>query len=367
MEVPYVDLKGQYLNHREEILQAVDENLKSGQYILGAAVEEFENRFARLCGVKHAIGVANGTESLMISLKIWGLGPGDEVITAPNSWISSASSITHVGATPVFVDVLPDQNINPALIEKAITPKTKALMPVHLTGKMADMDSILTIAQKYDLRVLEDAAQAVGARYQGHKAGSMGHIGSFSLHPLKNLNGAGDGGVLTTNDDSLAKEIRLLRNHGIVDREHIQKWGYNSRLDSLQATILNVRLKYLDQITEARRRNAKIYQERLSHIVECPRDAPGSFDVYHLFVIQTDHREALKKYLESQKIATAIHYPVPIHLYQAAAGLGYKPGAFPVAERQSQRILSLPVHQNLTAEQIHFVCDHISLFLEKYA
>ena len=225
MEIPYVNLPSQYLEHREEILNAIDNVMKSGQYIMGPDVEQFEKSFATLCGTKHAISVADGTESLMLSMKIFGIGPGDEVITAPNSWISSASSITHVGATPVFVDVRKDQNIDPDQIEKKITKNTKAIMPVHLTGKIADMNPIMELAKKYNLKVIEDAAQSVGAKYHGKGSGSIGDVGSFSLHPLKNLSGAGDGGIVTTNSDSFAEELKLIRNHGIVNREAIKKWA----------------------------------------------------------------------------------------------------------------------------------------------
>lgn len=363
MKIPYVDLAGQYLEHRDEILNAVDAVMKSGQYILGPEVDIFEKNFSKLCGVKHAISVADGTESLMLCMKILGIGPGDEVITAPNSWISSASSITHVGATPRFVDVSEDQNLNPVLLEKAITSKTKAIMPVHLTGKMADMNPIMEIAKKHGLPVIEDAAQAVGASYFGKKAGSIGDFGSFSLHPLKNLNGMGDGGVVTTNSDIYAEELRLLRNHGIVSRENIIKWGYNSRLDSLQAAILNVRMKYLDQVTEKRRAHAERYRRKLKDIVLCPVDAPDCFDAYHLFVIQTDRRDELKSHLEKKGVATAIHYPVPIHLYKAAAELQYTQNSFPVCEAQSRRILSLPVHQGLSFEQVDYIADSIIEFL----
>lgn len=363
MAIPYVDLVGQYNEHRDEILKAIDDVMKSGQYILGPEVDKFERQFEKICGVKHAIGVADGTESLMLAMKVLGIGPGDEVITAPNSWISSASSITHVGATPVFVDVRADQNMDPTLLESKITKKTKAIMPVHLTGKMADMNPIMEIAKKHNLFVIEDAAQAVGASYQGKKAGSIGQLGSFSLHPLKNLNGAGDGGMITTNDDQLAAEIRLIRNHGIVSREHILKYGYNSRLDSIQAAILNVRAKYLDQVNERRRQNAEIYRSKLKNIIECPEDAANCYDVYHLFVIQTDRRDELKKYLETKHIGTAVHYPVPIHLYECSNYLGYKKGSFPNCERQSERILSLPIHQGLTTEQVHFIADEIKHFM----
>jgi dTDP-4-amino-4,6-dideoxygalactose transaminase len=365
VEIPYVDLASQYNQHREEILAAVDEVLKSGQYILGPQVELFEKNMANLCGVRHAIAVADGTESLMLTMKVMGIGPGDEVITAPNSWISSASSITHVGAKPVFVDVSSDQNINPALIEKAITKNTKAIMPVHLTGKMADMKTIMEVAKKHNLFVIEDAAQAVGAKYRGQAAGAIGHAGSFSLHPLKNLNAAGDAGLITTNDDRLAEEIKLLRNHGIVDRENINKWGYNSRLDSIQASILNVRLKYLEQVTARRRRNAELYRKLLTTELQCPQDADGCFDVYHLFVIQTARRNELKAYLQTKGITTAIHYPVPIHLYKAAEELGYKRGDFPVCEKQAGEILSLPIHQGLSDKHIEYIANEINQFMRK--
>lgn len=365
MQIPYVDLAAQYLEHREEILNALDEVLKSGQYILGDQVQQFEQSFAQLCGVKHAISVANGTESLVMAMKALGIGPGDEVITAPNSWISSASSIHLAGARPVFVDVREDQNLDPRLLERAITPRTRAIMPVHLTGKVADMNPIMEIAKSRRLFVIEDAAQAVGAIYHGRCAGSIGHVSSFSLHPLKNLNGAGDGGVLTTDDDNLAEELRLIRNHGIVSREDIKKWGFNSRLDSLQAAILNVRIQYLKQVTEKRRTNAALYRSQLADVVECPIDAPECYDVYHLFVIQTDKRDPLKNYLSSKGISTAIHYPVPIHLYRAAEALGYKAGSFPVCESQAKRILSLPIHQNMSSEQIQFVAEEVRTFMRQ--
>lgn len=363
MEIPYVNLPSQYLEHREEILNAIDKVMTSGQYILGPDVEQFEKSFATLCGTKHAISVADGTESLMLSMKIFDIGPGDEVITAPNSWISSASSITHVGATPVFVDVRKDQNIDPDLIEKKITKNTKAIMPVHLTGKMADMNPIMELAKKYNLKVIEDAAQSVGAKYHGKGSGSIGDVGSFSLHPLKNLSGAGDGGIVTTNSDSFAAELKLIRNHGIVNREAIKKWGYNSRLDTIQAAILNVRIKHLPAVSEKRRQLAEVYRQKLQHLVHCPVDEKNCYDVYHLFVIQTPRRDELKKHLTAKGIGTAIHYPVPIHLYEAANYLNYKPGSFPECESQSGQILSLPIHQGLTVAEVNYIADEILQFL----
>ena len=365
MQVPYVDLSAQYLDKRDDILASIDEVLKSGAYIMGEACDEFEKRFAEICKVKHAIGVANGTDALVIVMKAMGIGEGDEVITAPNSWVSSASSIALAGARPVFVDVCSDQNMDPTKLEEAITPNTKAIMPVHLTGRIADMNPICEIANKHGLYVIEDAAQAIGASYQQKMAGSFGDAASFSLHPLKNLNGAGDGGAITTNNEELAEKIRLLRNHGIKTRDNILFWGYNSRLDSIQAAILNCKMDSLDEVTSTRRENAKLYQSRLGKIVQCPSDHEGSFDVYHVFVIQTDKRDELQNYLKEQGIGTAVHYAVPIHLNPCSKYLGYKMGDFPNAEEQSKRILSLPIHQNLSTEQINYVCDKIIEFLQK--
>lgn len=350
---------------RQPILDAVDRVLKSGSYILGEEVAKFERRFAELCGVKHAIGAANGTDTLVMALRAYGIGPGDEVITPPNSWVSSASCIGLIGAKPVFVDVGDDMNIDTTKIEAAITSRTKAILPVHLAGKCADMAPILEIAKKHKLVVVEDAAQSVGAVYRGKKAGSMGDVSSFSLHPLKNLNACGDAGILTTNDDALAGKLRLMRNHGLIDREHVKFWGYNSRLDPIQAAILNVRFDSLESVNAKRRRNADLYRTLLGDVVKCPRDAKDSFDVYHLFVIQTDRRDELKNFLAQKGIHTAIHYPIPIHLQEAAKYLGYKKDDFPVTERQADRILSLPIHQGLSDEQIQFVVEQIKDFLKK--
>lgn len=379
--IPYVDIAAQYFEYREEILAAIDKVLSSGQYILGEEVELFENNFAKLCGVKHAISVANGTDALIIALKALNIGNNnsgnngnDEVITVPNSWISSVSSIVLAGATPILVDVGDDQNIDPTLIEKAITPRTKAIIPVHLTGKMADMYPIIEIAKKYKLAVIEDAAQAVNATYHGRKAGSIGDINCFSLHPLKNLNAAGDAGIITTNNNQLAEQIKLLRNHGIVSREDIRRWGFNSRLDTVQAAILNVKIKHIDEITNRRRQHAEVYREQLKDLVNdgylvCPQDASGCVDVYHLFVIQAKRRDQLKEFLQQQGIGTAIHYPVPIHRYTCAQELHNNVESiggsfFPIAEKQSQEIISLPVHQNLISEQQSRIINAIHDFYQ---
>lgn len=365
MKVPYVDLAGQYEAHRSQILSAVDRVMGSGKYILGEEVEAFERRMAEICGTRHCIAVANGTDALIMAMEACDIGPGAEVITTANSWISSASSIALVGARPVFVDVGKDQNMDPSLLEACITPKTRAIMPVHLTGKCADMDPILAIAEKYNLVVIEDAAQAVGAQYHGKCAGGLGHVACFSLHPLKNLNAMGDAGAITTNNDHLARRLRLLGNHGMITRNHHESWGRNSRLDSLQAAILNVRCDLLPDIIKSRRFNASKYRDALSGLVQCPQDALDCMDTYHLFVIQTDQRDALKKYLKSKNISTAIHYPKPIHLQACSRDLGYGEGDLPETEAQAGRILSIPVHQMLTEAQTDYVIEEIKGFFTR--
>ena len=365
MEVKYVDFSLQYTKEKEQILYSLDRILLSGQYILGNEVDKFEKNFSNLCRTKYAIGVANGTDALILIMKALGIEEGDEVITAPNSWISSASSIALVSAKPIFVDVRKDQNIDPSKIEKAITSKTKAILSVHLTGKCADMDPIFKIAEKYGLYIIEDAAQSVNARYKGRMSGSMGICGSFSLHPLKNLNAAGDAGIITTNSLELAEKLYLLRNHGLKSRNEVIFWGYNSRLDELQASILNFRLNKISETTEKRRRFANLYREKLKDIVYCPEDNEGCFDVYHLFVIQTPERNKLQGYLADNGIQTGIHYPTPIHLQPCAEYLGYKIGDFPNVEKQSQQILSLPIHNGLDDDDIEYVADKIMEFFNR--
>ena len=363
-KVSYVDFPKQYALQREEIIEAFDQTMAEGQYILGEAVQKFEKGFAKLCNTKYAVSVANGTDALILSLKALGIGPGDEVITVSNSWISSASSIALVGATPIFVDVRQDQNVDPYKMGHVVTPNTRAIIPVHLTGKCADMDPIIQFAQNHNLSVIEDAAQAVGAKYKGKMAGSMGHLGCFSLHPLKNLNGAGDGGIIVTDDKQLTQKLKLLRNHGLESREKVVFWGHNSRLDTIQAAILNCRLARLSQVIEKRRQFAEIYRSKLKHLVYCPEDMPDCYDAYHLFVIQTPLRDALKEYLKTKKIQTSIHYSIPIHLQPCATYLGYKTGDFPNVENQSQQILSMPMHNGLLREEVEWVAETSAGFFQ---
>ena len=360
--VPYVNFPKQFQESREETMAAIEAVMLRGDFILGKEVGEFEAEFAKLCGVKHGIGVANGTDSMIMCMRALGIGPGDEVITCSNSWISSASSIALIGARPVFVDVGPDQNMDPTKLERAITKKTKCIMPVHLTGRCARMPEILAIAKRHGIPVLEDAAQAVGASVGGIKAGAGGLFSSFSLHPLKNLNATGDAGIITTNDDEMARKLKMYRNHGMRNRDEIDFWGYNSRLDTIQAAVLLPRLRSLPAVIEKRRSLAKRYVAGLSEVVEVPVERDDEFHTYHVFVIQCDRRAQLQKFLSDRKIETKVHYPIPIHLQKAAEYLNYRRGDFPITERQMDRILSLPINQYLSFDQIDWVMDSIREF-----
>lgn len=362
MRVPYIDLISQHKEIKENILRAIGEEIDSCDFILGKKVEEFEKSIAQYCGTRYAIGVNSGTDALFFALKACDIGPGDEVITAPNSFISTASVIVAVGAKPVFVDVKNDMNINPGLIEKAVSDRTKAIIPVHLTGKPADMDPINEFARGNDISVIEDAAQAIGAEYKNKKVGSIGNIGCFSLHPLKTLNACGDGGVVTTNSEDVCQTIKELRNLGLKNRGKADIWGYNSRLDSLQAAILLVKMKYLDEWIDQRRKNADFYISNLKGIVNTPIDEKDARSVYHTFVIQAEERDDLQKYLEENGIGSKVHYPIPIHLQKAAQSIGYKKGDFPVCEKQAENILSLPVYQGIRDEDLAYVVENIKGF-----
>ena len=363
--VKYIDLPAQSRSIRAALLAAVAQVLDSGEFILGSHVERFEKRFAELSGCKHALGVANGTDAIVMAFKALGIGPGDEIITAANSFLATAAAIALVGAKTVFVDVREDYNIDPRLIEGAISERTKAILPVHLTGKPADMNPILEIARAHKLHVIEDAAQAVGAKYYGKAVGSFGVVGCFSLHPLKNLNACGDGGVMTTDDDSLQEKLRKMRNHGLRNRDESDFWGFNSRLDSLQAALLNVKFDHLDEWTQARRKTADYYREHLQGVVRCPSDQPYEHSVYHTFVIQAERRDELQKFLLDAGVETNIHYPIPIHLQPAARELGYRLGDLPVTDRLSQTILSLPIYPELTSEQKETVVEVIKSFYKR--
>ena len=362
--VAYVDLSAQYREEQDDLRAIFDRVMTEAQAVGGRDIEELEHLLAKHHGMKHAVTLNSGTDALRLGLIAMGIGPGDEVITPPNSFVASTAVIVDVGARPVFADVLPDQNIDPAKVEAVITPRTKAIMPVHLTGRTADMDAIMAIAKRHDLMVIEDAAQAIGAKYQGQFAGTFGEIGCFSAHPLKNLNASGDGGFVLTNDDAMAQTIRLLRNHGLADRNTVVRFGTVSRMDTLQAAILQYRFARLDGIVERRRKNAALYTKLLDpELVFCPPEQPNEFIAYHTFVVQVDHRDALQAHLAEKGIGTAIHYPIPIHLQPAAAPLGYKRGDFPICERQAERILTLPIHPWLNEGDVEAVAVATNDFL----
>jgi dTDP-4-amino-4,6-dideoxygalactose transaminase len=361
LRIPYVDLALQHRPLKEELLNAVAGVIDSGQFILGEEMERFEKEFAALCGTQYAVSVNSGTDALILALKCLGIGPGDEVITAPNSYLASASCIALAGATPKFADVRDDLNLDPAAVARAITPRTRAIIPVHLTGKPAPMKELLALAKTHGLEIIEDAAQAVGAKLGGKAVGAFGRIGCFSLHPLKNLSACGDGGVLVTNDSKMADRARLLRNHGQPNRNDCLEFSLVTRLDSVQAAMLRVKLRHLEAVTMRRRANAEYYRQRLAGCsrLQYPTDGPGEFCVYHTFVIQADKRDELARHLEQRGIGTAIHYPIPIHLMTVGHRMGHREGDFPACERLAGRILSLPVYPELSRAQLDEVADAV--------
>jgi len=365
-KIPYINLQAQWQNERDELLPIIDNVLASGQYIAGPVVEEFERRAAELCGTKHCVALNSGTDALVFGLIAMGVKPGDEVITPPNSFVASTAAIVQVGAVPVFVDVLPDQNIDPSKIEAAITSKTKVIMPVHLTGRMARMDEIKKIADRHNLLIIEDGAQSIGSKYNSIPSGKIGDIGCFSAHPLKNLNACGDAGFLVTDDDDMAAKIKLMRTHGLIDRNTVVLFGWVSRMDAVQAAILNFRIQKLDEVSKLRRRNADLYKKFLDPSrVFIPEENNLEFNTYHTFVIQVKKRDQLKEELMNMGIETGIHYPIPIHLQPAAKGLGYKLGDFPVTEKQASEILTLPVNQFLEPDQIEYIANSVNSLTNK--
>ncbi len=362
VRVPYINLSLQHSKDKEAILEKVSQVIDSGMFILGEEVDQFEKQFAKLCGTKYAIGVGNGTDSLILSMKAMGIGPGDEVITAPNSYLASASSIELVGAIAVFADVRSDFNLDPIEVEKKITDKTKAIIAVHLTGRPAPMDELNKIAKKYNLFVIEDAAQAVGAEYKGMKVGSIGDIASFSLHPLKNLSALGDAGMITTNNESYYNYLIKARSHGHINRDECAFWSINSRIDALQAAILNIKILRLPEWTARRRSIAERYQKSFGHLVEVPVEKDYEKSVYHTFIIKTDKRDELKSFLEERGIDTKVHYPIPIHKQLAAKDNLSAQDSYSVTEDQVKRILSIPVYPELTDEQVDYVCESVNNF-----
>jgi dTDP-4-amino-4,6-dideoxygalactose transaminase len=353
--IPLLDLKAQYASIKQEIDSAVLGVLASAQYILGEEVASFEQEFAAYCGTRHAVAVNTGTSALHLSLLALGVGPGDEVVTVPFTFVATASAICYTGATPVFVDVDPmTLTMDVSKLEAAITPKTKAIMPVHLYGQMADMDAIMTIAERHGLPVIEDACQAHGAEYSGRRAGSIGALGCFSFYPGKILGACGEGGMAVTDDDNHAKTLRMLRDWGQESRYHHVMKGFNYRMDGIQGAILRVKLRHLGHWTEARRAVAAQYDNILRGIpdVGLPREAAGRRHVYYVYAIRSRERDALQRRLLAEGVQTGLHFPIPVHLQPAHADLGYEPGDFPVAEAAAREVLSLPIYPEMTAHQV---------------
>ena len=344
--------------------QAISAVLERGDFILGKETGLFEEEFAAYCGTAYAVGVDSGTSALKLALRAFGIGPGDEVITVANTFIATASAISCTGASPILVDADPRTcNIDVSRIEEAITERTKAIIPVHLYGCPADMDPIVEVAQQHGLVVIEDACQAHGAKYKGKRVGSLGHAAVFSFYPAKNLGAYGDGGMIVTDDARVAESLRMLRNHGQREKYHHEVRGYNHRLDTLQAAVLRVKLKYLDEWNAARRRHAQIYGEILAdYRVILPAEADYEEGVYHLYVIRVKDRDGLRAYLQDKAISTGIHYPIPIHLQPACRDLGYQKGRFPVTEAYAEQILSLPMYAELTSDAIEYVAEAIRDF-----
>lgn len=366
MKIPYINLSLQYNFDRKNLLKIIDKTLSTGQYVGGNQIEKFENKISKLCGTKYCISLNSGTDALTLALYAIGVRKGDEVITPSNSFIASTAVIVHLGAKPVFVDVKDDQNINENLIEKKITNKTKAIMPVHLTGRMCNMIKIKEISKKYNIPIIEDCAQSIMSMYSNKKAGSYGVFGCFSTHPLKNLNAMGDGGFLVTDSKKYYDLISSLRTHGMKDRNIVKNFGYVSRMDNLQASILNYRLKNLKKVIDLRRRNVQLYLKYLDKKnFYFPVESKLEFNTYHTFVLQFKKRDQLRKYLKKKGIGTAIHYPTPIHLQPAAAYLGYKKNSLPNTEKQAKEILTLPIHQHLKLSEIKYISNQVNKFYEK--
>jgi dTDP-4-amino-4,6-dideoxygalactose transaminase len=361
MKVPVLDLKSEYAQLQDEILPALDGVCQNSSFVLGPEVEAFEREFADFCGTRHCVALSNGTAALHLGLLALGVQADDEVISTPNTFLATAEAITYCGAIPVFVDIDPaTANLDPKLIERAITPRTRAILPVHLYGRPADMDPIREIAERHKIRVLEDAAQAHGARYRGRRAGGLADAGIFSFYPTKNLGAYGEGGALTTDDDRIAKFARAARNHGQTLRYEHEFVGYNYRMQGFQGAVLRIKLRHLYAWTARRQEIAREYRRLLAGArVEIPVDDPRDECVYHQFAIYVANRNAVIAHLTEREIETVVHYPRPIHLQPAYSSLGCPAGTFPRVELACERVLSLPLHPGLTNEQIEYVARSV--------
>jgi dTDP-4-amino-4,6-dideoxygalactose transaminase len=359
LRVPFVNVAAQFTAMEDELVEVFKRVGRSGMYVMGEDVNAFDQALADVCETKYALSVGNGTDALILALKALNIGEGDEVITAPNSFIASAGAIAAVGATIKFADVGEDFNLDVKAVAEVITDKTKAIIAVHLTGNPVDIDALKTITVPKNIKIIEDAAQAIGASYKGNKVGSLGDVACFSLHPLKNFHLLGDAGFITTNNKALAEDISLLRNHGLFNRDEAEKWGLNSRCDTLQAAIGLAKIPHLSAWTSRFQEIANRYHFLLEQHVQCPVWSNESTPVFHNFVIQVDDREKLMTELASRGVDSKIHYPIPLHLMRAAQSLDYKAGDFPQAESQAKRILSLPIYPELTDDQVDHVAQSI--------
>ncbi len=366
-KVPYLDLPAQIRSIRPELDAALARSLDNCSFCLGPDVAQFEKDFAAYCGVKHALGFNSGTSALHVAMRLHNVGPGDEVITTPFTFIATSWAISYCGARPVYADIDEETfNLNPALIEKAITPRTKAVLPVHLYGLPFDVDAIADICRRHNLPFVEDAAQAHGAKYKGKTVGGFGSTAAFSFYPAKNLGACGEGGAMVTNDPALATRAKSLREHGSTVRYHHDEVGYNYRLEGMQGAVLGVKLKYLEKWTNERRRVARRYQELLADTpLRLPQETPHTQSAWHLYVVRHPRRDELKAFLDTHGIGNAVHYPLPLHLQKAYASLGYKPGDFPVAEKACREVLALPMFPELTDAQIQRVASVIRVFFQK--
>jgi len=369
MKVPYFDLTAQYAELRNDIMDAMDRVCGKTQFILGEEVEKFEEAFANYCEVKHCVALNSGTSALHLALLTAGIGPGDEVITVSNTFIATVEAICYTGAVPVFADIDPaTANIDAAKIESVITKRTRAVIPVHLYGRPADLDSITEIAARHRLVVIEDACQAHGARYRGKRVGGFGHAAAFSFYPGKNLGAYGEGGALTTNDAEIAKLTRSLRSHGETTRYFHGYIGYNYRMDGFQGAVLNVKLKHLDKWTAKRRSCADHYRQLLAKAnMRLPEDHPQADCVYHLFVAYVEDRDRVRSELENRGVQTAVHYPKPVHLQDAFKHFGYKAGSLPHTERACEEVLSMPLFPEMTNEQVFYAGESLAQVVGKLA
>jgi dTDP-4-amino-4,6-dideoxygalactose transaminase len=357
--VPYFDLAVQYRELRDEILVALDRVCSNSAFVLGDEVERFEAEFAAYCGTRHCVAVNSGTSALHLALLAAGIGHGDEVITSPNTFIATAEAISYTGARPVFVDISPlTGNVDPPRVEEAITPRTRAIIPVHLYGRPADLETIIEIADRHEIAVIEDACQAHGARHRGRRVGGFGLASAFSFYPGKNLGAYGEGGALTTNDDTVAEFARILRSHGQIERYLHSAIGFNYRMDGFQGAVLRIKLRRLDEWIADRQARAHLYRAMLTEAgVGLPLDDSADESVYHLFVVYVDNRDFVRSALQESGLGTSIHYPIPVHLQKAYSWLGYKPGDLPHAERACDRALSLRLYPEMTLEQVQYVAS----------